>query len=508
VAIRFSVRTGALAAIAGVVALPILLIASPAHAERPGWYSNPSIVSGSPAVGSTLGGSDGGLHCEPACAPAGDHPEYTGVYLEWVSCTGPSAGGSDRPAGGLPDDPRPCPGGVSRGEPKQGATQYTVRGDDAGRYIQLHVIAKSYDCGEVNRSNGSQECRYVTAHGYSGTIGPVGGGTGTPPPPPPPSSSTATAPNMTAYPETSGLAKEGETLKATNGAWTSSPTKYAYQWKRCEPEFEPCAAIAGATSQTYTLGIDDIGKRVQVLVTATNAKGSNSAASFPTDVVLTSAVAPANTALPTIAGVFEDRQTLTASPGTWTGTDEIEYAYQWLRCNTELKGCAPIDGATGTTYAVTREDLASRLEVTVTATNRAGTATATSAFTERIAPAKPRPGADRLTVADLVAQNGLVVADARTSAAVRPRGTATVTVTVKDRRGFLIGGANVTVTGPRGAGVRGVTATTGANGTVVVRVRAGAKLPKRTLVLTITASKAGDTALVATKRVAIAVRAG
>jgi hypothetical protein len=310
---------------------------------------------------------------------------------------------------------------------------------------------------------------------------------------------------MTAYPETSGLAKEGETLKATNGAWTSSPTKYAYQWKRCEPEFEPCATIAGATSQTYTLGIDDIGKRVQVLVTATNAKGSNSAASFPTDVVVTSAVAPANTALPTIAGVLEDRQTLTASPGTWTGTAEIEYAYQWLRCSTELNGCAPIDGATTTTYAVTREDLTSRLEVTVTATNRAGTATATSALTERIAPAKPRPGSDRLTVADLVAQNGLVVADAHASARIRPLGTATVTVTVKDRRGFLIGGANVTVAGPRGAGVRSVTATTGANGTVVLKVRAGAKLPKRKLVLTITASKAGDAALVATKRVAIAV---
>jgi hypothetical protein len=313
---------------------------------------------------------------------------------------------------------------------------------------------------------------------------------------------------MTAHPTTTGLAKEGEKLTAAPGSWTASPTSYTYQWKRCAPEWEPCEPIAGATGQTYTLTTDDVGKRVQVLVTASNAKGSNSAASLPTDVVATSAVAPANTALPTIAGEVEDRQTLTASPGTWTGTDPITYTYQWLRCSTKLAGCAPIEGATNATYAVVRDDLAARLAVTVTATNRGGTATVTSARTTHVVPAKPRPGADRLPVAEITGSNGLVVSEARASTApVKPRGAVMVTVRVTDRRGFLIEGAQVTVSGPRGAIVRGVTVSTASDGTVRVRLRAGAKLPKGRLVLTITVAKPGETTPSATKRVAVKVAA-
>jgi hypothetical protein len=310
---------------------------------------------------------------------------------------------------------------------------------------------------------------------------------------------------MTAYPTTSGVAKEGETLTAANGAWTSSPTKYAYQWKRCAPEYEPCEAIAGATAQTYTLTVDDVGKRVQVLVTATNAKGSNSAASLPGDVVETAAVKPENTAAPTISGDVEDRQTLTVTPGTWGGTAPIEYAYQWMRCSTKVGGCVAIEGATNATYVVTRDDLASRLLVGVTATNRGGTTTMTSALTTHVAPAKPRPGADRLNVTDVVASSSLRVADATPWwGRVQARGRVAVTVRVKDARGFLIEGARVTVTGARGQVARGVTVTTGANGVAVVKLRAGAKLPKRTLVLTVTVTKPGETTG-ATKRVAIKV---
>jgi hypothetical protein len=509
VAITSSVRVGALAIASALAVLLSLILSTPASAERPGWYSMPSINLTAPTavVGGTLLASDGGLKCDPGCVPAGDQPERAGVFIEWVSCTGQSGGGGARPTGGMPDDPRPCPGGVSRGEPSKTATAYVIRPEDAGRYIQIHVIATNLDCAAINVSTGTQECNYSSAHGYSGTVGPIGGSGAPAPNPTPPPAPTVTPPNMTAYPTTSGAAKEGETLTAANGSWTSSPTKYGYQWKRCAPEYEPCEAIAGATAQTYTLTPDDVGKRVQVLVTATNAKGSNSAASLPGDIVATAAVKPESTAAPTISGEIEDRQTLTASPGTWGGTAPIAYAYQWLRCSTRVGGCAAIEGATASTYVVTRDDLAARLLVSVTATNRGGTTTMTSALTTHVVPARPRPGADRLNVTDVVASGSLRVAEATPWwGRVKPRGRVAVTVRVKDARGFLIEGAQVTVTGRRGQVVRGATVTTNANGVAVLRLRAGAKLPKRTLVLTVTVTKPGETTG-AKKSVAIKVAA-
>jgi subtilisin family serine protease len=93
---------------------------------------------------------------------------------------------------------------------------------------------------------------------------------------------------------------------------------------------------------------------------------------------------PANTALPTISGTAQVGKTLTASTGSWT-ENPSRYAYQWQRCYSFLfigNKCYVIPGSTGQAYAARWEDLFSRLRVTVTASNSAGSsAPASSAQT-------------------------------------------------------------------------------------------------------------------------------
>ncbi|MGI8803334.1 MAG: hypothetical protein ACR2KV_14405 [Solirubrobacteraceae bacterium] len=86
---------------------------------------------------------------------------------------------------------------------------------------------------------------------------------------------------------------------------------------------------------------------------------------------------PANTALPAISGSTVQSSTLTASTGTWTNSP-TSYAYQWSRCPSGTS-CAPISGATASSYLSTAGDVGAQITVTVTASNGVGTpGTATS----------------------------------------------------------------------------------------------------------------------------------
>ena len=66
-------------------------------------------------------------------------------------------------------------------------------------------------------------------------------------------------PGNTTPPAITGTAQQGQTLTASTGTWTNSPTGYAYQW-RCDTAGADCATI-GATVQQYMLGTNDVGRR-------------------------------------------------------------------------------------------------------------------------------------------------------------------------------------------------------------------------------------------------------
>jgi hypothetical protein len=189
-------------------------------------------------------------------------------------------------------------------------------------------------------------------------------------------------PTVTSPPTVSGRAQAGQTLTASRGIWSGTqPIAYVYRWERCDLSGVDCSPIAGANSSAYAASTADVGTTIRAVVTATNRAGSVSAFSAATPAVQAANAPPANTSPPTIMGTARQGQTLTASPGIWSGTQPINYAYQWQDCDSTGAHCIPISGATTTTYTPTSTYVGSTLQVTVTARNVAGASTASSGST-------------------------------------------------------------------------------------------------------------------------------
>jgi hypothetical protein len=244
-------------------------------------------------------------------------------------------------------------------------------------------------------------------------------------------------PANTAQPAISGTPAQGQTLTATAGTWDNAPTSFAYQWMRCPStggaaDASDCAAIGGATTSTYILAAGDVGSRLRVRVTATNADGSTTVASNATALVTATATGPPNTQPPAITGQAVVGQTLTASPGTWTGTG-ITFAYQWRRCDTAGAACVDISGATATTYALVAADAGHTLRVEVTAKNASGETTVPSAATAVVTTAAPPAsgcpsGTGPIDVDDLSSPARLQVDRQRIAPSVVTPGTRTIRV--------------------------------------------------------------------------------
>jgi hypothetical protein len=204
-----------------------------------------------------------------------------------------------------------------------------------------------------------------------------------------------TAPANTAEPKVSGSAIQGQVLTATTGTWSNNPTGYSFQWLHCPTnggngDGSNCPPVTGATTNSLLLQATDVGFRMRVRVTATNAGGSASAASNPTAVVV-ALNAPKNTTPPAVTGTPVVGQTLKASQGTWTGSAPITYTYQWLRCDTVGGNCGSITGATGTSWKITSASTGRTIRVRVTAKNKGGTTQATSVPTAVITATAPGP---------------------------------------------------------------------------------------------------------------------
>ena len=247
------------------------------------------------------------------------------------------------------------------------AGQMLTAAPTASSYQWLRCDPMGVNCAPIAMA--TDQTYTVTAADYGATIEvtevPTVGGTAV--------TSLPTAvvpapPAIVAAPTIAGSPVEGQTLTEARGTWTGSPTSYAQQWVGCDAAGNGCAPIAGATAQTYVVVAGDIGHTIRVFEVALNGEGTSApAASLATAIV--TGFPPKNTAPPTISGVGQIGSTLTCSPGTWTGTQPISYAYQWLGDGN------PIGGATGPSHALAPTDVALAEACAVTATSVAGQTT-------------------------------------------------------------------------------------------------------------------------------------
>ncbi len=180
---------------------------------------------------------------------------------------------------------------------------------------------------------------------------------------------------------------DGISLSVSTGAWTNSPTSYAYQWERCNSFGGGCSKIAGATSASYLPTDADVEHRLVAQVTAANASGPGEVATSAASGAVQKP--PVNTAAPTLSsGSPTAGSALSVTTGTWSGYPAVfTYVYQWLRCTSLGTSCMTISGASASSYTPTQADGGSTLQAQVTATNTAGQATASSAVSGIVAAA-------------------------------------------------------------------------------------------------------------------------
>jgi hypothetical protein len=236
-----------------------------------------------------------------------------------------------------------------------GAT-HVLAAADVGATVKVFVSA-------TNASGSSEAASAVTA--------PVGG----------------VVPVSVSAPQVGGAALETQTLTGTSGLWSGTqPIEHAYRWQRCDGS-GVCTDIPGATSATYALTAADVGARVKVVVSATNVSGSTERSSETTALVV--AAAPVSLSAPEVSGAAIEQQTLTASPGTWSGIAPIAFSYRWQRCDAAGGTCVEIVGALGATYVLSAADVGASLKVVVSATNASGSSEAASSATGPIGGAPP-----------------------------------------------------------------------------------------------------------------------
>lgn len=215
-------------ALAAALIAPAAASAAPTSATPPGPSGNPPpepnpepSISGVGQVGGTLTGN------------RGTWQSGTQLSSEWIRCATANSG---------------C---ETTGDTD---LSYAVTAADAGKVIKLRVTGRRVVIVELGR-------RTVDAQ-----AGPIASGSGGP-----------SAPVNISPPQIRGTVREGEALTASTGVWTgTAPITYTYYWASCVQSNTDC--IGRSTAPTYRPVAADVGRRLALIVGATNPVGFTQAA--------------------------------------------------------------------------------------------------------------------------------------------------------------------------------------------------------------------------------------
>jgi hypothetical protein len=275
------------------------------------------VVSGAPAIGSTLSTTDG------------DWGNATAISYQWERC------------------------------------------DTVGDNCVLIPGALSSTYKLVNQDGGHEIRSLVTAGNAAGTNNQESDATDLVP---------ATFPYVVTTPSITGTPQVGHPLTGLSGAWSNTPTKYTIVWQRCDGFGANCKPIKTVTntdgsSVSYTLTAADDTMTIRLVVTAANKAGTGFAAS--SDATAPVFGEPTPLVDPSIDGSPLVGVTLTGHVGSWTTPEFPITAYKvnFTRCAAK---CTIVKSATLTspsatlTYKLVAADDKASISFNVTAVNKAG----------------------------------------------------------------------------------------------------------------------------------------
>jgi len=277
--------------------------------------------------------------------------------------------------------------------------------------------------------------------------------------------------------------KVGTVLNGDKGTWDPKGSSYASQWLRCNDNGESCQKITNATGSKYTVVSADAKHTIRLDITATNADGQTTARANATSVVPANPNAPNETAPPQISGQAVVGKTLTATTGSWKGTQPISYTFKWQSCTSNLSSC-PNNGAAGNTYTVAAGDVGKRIRVKVIAKNSEGQTPGLSDPTAIVSESGGGGGGNGSSVpaSSLVAGDRMVVDTVQFSPnPVTSRSQPIrVTIKIKDNKGKLVKDAFVSIVSTPVLTSTPDAAQTDSNGVVVYTITPRSNFPLKT----------------------------